>query len=1081
MCSSGGEKSIRENCQQLVVHTAKRFSNTRDEFDAPEEVVTIAGPGEFENVTLPTNANATPELDPKCLLPVDEGNGTMLITRFYYDAQNKSCVEFNFTGENGNSNRFENVLDCLTDCYIDVGEAEPIKEEDVVIISPRSIETSPFITPADRCVLPESIKDCERKHQRYYYSYKWQACLAYLSCKDDDNYDTRADCESNCKPLDGSVCGPRQDSVEATKMGTDCDSTECPKGSLCLQGMIPQCCTDASREDVDFLYGEHCPDGKIAFGHTDQYFLPEIAENCSQLQCPSDTQCQEQKGLAKCCVKSKKNKNTLHELVAHDVPLIERRGFKRGSIRSQAPAAMGICRLPKQIGNCTQKIQRFYFDSELQSCFAFKFSGCNGNQNSFSNRQDCETSCLVANLSICRGNQQTIVPMKLGVNCTDTICPSPNVCVHGIRGPECCNRESQAKFNALYDEKCPGGRLASGRQTNGVFDVTFAKTCSDLICPFGYTCEQLDSGLAKCCQWPLFSRDQPLNAGSTSVTEKCPSIERRLTRSCAQVLTDSEVVRNIWKSPRIISAESIIQHLNTICSKFDEYKGCLTSMTSTAACLDPILARKEQMFDFVCNRSVRETISSTDNQRCLRRISKLPKIRDCEDDLTNGLVNNAFDKFTICRAFDKTLECASTELLKCGPNTFWLTKNIIGTLKSHIHECNGRFVHSSSESMETELSEEVDENESIFIATTIQPRVAATKTHVPKNRKSNRRTKKDACPEDLIERAENCASVLGGHRKLREIFRLPADFVLGNFELGNINAYCNRSQAYRRCIELALSTNEACLVHLKEDFAYSFVVAFDDRLCEREKQLRWLINSGCLTDVLQLNRTKSCLNDLETTDERVFCRTLDQMENCVMPSIESECRLLEVQFFTDLFEMMQKRRRLCSPSNATLPLGALRAKFLRQLSLHDDSSQMSRPLSLKGCRSARKIAIFVLHHFVPECDAEGKFKPTQCDRKSGNCWCVDEETGLPIRNSLVGPGRALPMCGASSLFSCEKLPPVQFCDVDQTQPQLVERWYREGDECRKYLFTHCPASSHIPPMNLRTKAACQSFCLPLNG
>ncbi|KAI6218027.1 Major allergen Ani s 1 [Aphelenchoides fujianensis] len=987
----------------LLLATSGCFA--QDEFDAPPENSTAGELANFDlenlNTTLPTNASAKVEQDPKCSLEADRGNGTSEFKQFFYDPKSKTCKEFTYSGEAGNGNRFSTQEDCLNDCYIEKG-------------------------------------------RRYFYSHKYQSCLAYRSCGGDDvNYETRAECESNCKPADGSVCGPSQESKEAVRLGTDCESTECPKGSSCLQGMIPQCCTNAPRDDVDFLYAEKCPNGQAAGGTFDQYFLPEVAENCEDLDCEHGYECQRLKGLAKCCRSAKKSGKS-RELVAHDAPLVD--SMQR------------------------EKLQRFYFDPGLQSCFAFKYSGCQGTDNRFLSRADCESACLVADLSACRGNQRPAVPMRPGTNCAETICPSPYVCTQGMHGPE-------SKFNALYEEKCPGGRPASGRQIGDVFEVTFAKTCSDLLCPYGYSCEQLDVGLAKCCQWPLFSRDQPLNAGSTVL------------------LSDSEVVRKIWSTPRIISAEGLIQHLNTICSKYEEYRGCLTTMTNTAACLDPILARKEQMFGFVCQRAVRETISSTENQRCLRRISKLRRIQDCEDRLTNGLVNNEFDKFTICRAFDRTLECAATELLKCGPNAFWLTKNIIHTLKGpHLRmQWALRVLNLRIERSGDQRGGGGGSKRDADLATTVQARVAATKTHVPTDRKANRRPPRKECPEDRIERAEGCAAVLG-HRKLREIFRLPADFVFGNFELGNIHAYCNRSQSYRRCMELSLSSDENCLVHLKEDFAYSFIVAFDDRLCERDKQLKWLINSGCLSDVLQLNKTKACLNDLETTDERVLCRTLDQMESCVMPIVEKECRLQEVQFFRELFEMvtpffhlslsivwleMQKRKRLCSPSNVTLPLGALRAKFLRQLALHDDASQMSRPLSLKGCRSARKIAIFVNHHFVPRVHVQRR---VQSHSKSGNCWCVDEESGMPQRNSLVGPGRPLPMCGAASLFTCDQLPTTRFCDADGSAPQKVERWFRSGDECVRYLHTMCPSSSHLPPMPLRnTVKACQSFCLPVDG
>lgn len=91
------------------------------------------------------------------------------------------------------------------------------------------------------------------------------------------------------------------------------------------------------------------------------------------------------------------------------------------------------------------------------------------------------------------------------------------------------------------------------------FAVTFAKSCADLRCPYGYSCEQIDAELAKCCELPFLSRDQPVNSGSTKVAERCSSIERRLVKTCGNILTDMEVVRRIWLSPRIISAEGLLQ------------------------------------------------------------------------------------------------------------------------------------------------------------------------------------------------------------------------------------------------------------------------------------------------------------------------------------------------------------------------------------------------------------------------------------------------------------------------------------------------------------------------------------------
>jgi hypothetical protein len=157
-------------------------------------------------------------------------------------------------------------------------------------------------------------------------------------------------------------------------------------------------------------------------------------------------------------------------------------------------------------------------------------------------------------------------------------------------------------------------------------------------------------------------------------------------------------------------------------------------------------------------------------------------------------------------------------------------KNIITTLKSNIKECNRRFIVDQDDSIENLLG--LRETSSENTNATQQPRVAATKTLVPTSHLSTRgRTRSHSCPKELIEKAEACTYLIG-FTKMREIFRFESDFVLANFELGNINQYCNHSQSYRKCMELSLSQNENCLVHLKEDPFYSFIVAFDDRICE---------------------------------------------------------------------------------------------------------------------------------------------------------------------------------------------------------------------------------------------------------
>lgn len=51
-----------------------------------------------------------------CLYPLSKGSGPFEIQRYYYDAKQKACVEFIYTGRGGNGNRFTSKQECLAVC-----------------------------------------------------------------------------------------------------------------------------------------------------------------------------------------------------------------------------------------------------------------------------------------------------------------------------------------------------------------------------------------------------------------------------------------------------------------------------------------------------------------------------------------------------------------------------------------------------------------------------------------------------------------------------------------------------------------------------------------------------------------------------------------------------------------------------------------------------------------------------------------------------------------------------------------------------------------------------------------------------
>lgn len=52
-----------------------------------------------------------------------------------------------------------------------------------------------------------------------------------------------------------------------------------------------------------------------------------------------------------------------------------------------------VCKLPKFEGNCTNSVERYYYDPLSERCLIFAYSGCNGNANNFETLELCQNKC----------------------------------------------------------------------------------------------------------------------------------------------------------------------------------------------------------------------------------------------------------------------------------------------------------------------------------------------------------------------------------------------------------------------------------------------------------------------------------------------------------------------------------------------------------------------------------------------------------------------------------------------------------------------------------------------------------------
>ncbi|KAG6445851.1 kunitz-type serine protease inhibitor A [Manduca sexta] len=51
------------------------------------------------------------------------------------------------------------------------------------------------------------------------------------------------------------------------------------------------------------------------------------------------------------------------------------------------------CQLQPKQGNCSKNLIRYYYDTQLDQCMTFTYTGCDGNKNNFDTQVNCERHC----------------------------------------------------------------------------------------------------------------------------------------------------------------------------------------------------------------------------------------------------------------------------------------------------------------------------------------------------------------------------------------------------------------------------------------------------------------------------------------------------------------------------------------------------------------------------------------------------------------------------------------------------------------------------------------------------------------
>ncbi|XP_050665928.1 papilin-like [Leptidea sinapis] len=392
----------------------------------PDGTTAAAGPKFLNCTNIPINRQEA------CSLPKDSGEyNTNVIDRavvttkkWYYDMTYGGCAPFWYLGFKGNANRFSTQEECQDVC-----------------VHP---------APRDACKLPSSKGSCTGYNVKWYYDSNQERCAKFIygGCLGNDNrFDSEELCQASCRPEkteeqckqpieQGSCAGSylrwgfNPETRKCSQFiwgGCEGNANRFNSEAACMMQcnapgvpQVPDVCTlPAHPGDCDRYETRWFFDTKLTRCRQFYYGGCGGNENNFATEAECENRCSEEAAVTTTVQPTNRYWNDycvpeadpgpctqFEEMWAFSVTSGTCKRFRFGgcggnnnrfpdlkTCLSICAPDQEVCQQPMQAGPCQGSFMKWFFDAATGSCSQFTYGGCQGNDNRFDSREDCERRC----------------------------------------------------------------------------------------------------------------------------------------------------------------------------------------------------------------------------------------------------------------------------------------------------------------------------------------------------------------------------------------------------------------------------------------------------------------------------------------------------------------------------------------------------------------------------------------------------------------------------------------------------------------------------------------------------------------